>query len=76
MKIFFINGNKEINLNYFLLLCILFNFRDIKKCYDSINPVKLIKILEETDILNDIYLINEYATFNRNKKPIEYLKKK
>lgn len=43
---------------------------DIKKCYDSINPAKLIEIIEKSPLFEEFYLINRYNTYIRNKKPI------
>ena len=43
---------------------------DIKKCYDSIDTSELLKMLEDTRLIEDLYLIFKYNRLYRNKKPI------
>jgi hypothetical protein len=43
---------------------------DIKKCYDSICPSKLLELVEATSLIEDSYLIVKYQRLYRNKRPI------
>ena len=43
---------------------------DIKKCYDSIDTSLLLKFIEETNYIEDLYLILKYNRMYRNKKPL------
>ena len=43
---------------------------DIKKCYDSIDTSLLLKLIEETPFIEDLYLIIKYNRLYRNKKPL------
>ena len=43
---------------------------DIKKCYDSIDTSLLLKIIENTKLIEDLYLIFKYNRLYRNKKPL------
>ncbi|KRX07709.1 hypothetical protein PPERSA_11258 [Pseudocohnilembus persalinus] len=48
---------------------------DIQKCYDSIDQQKLLKIFEQTDLIDPSYLINKYILFTRNKRPLNLQQK-
>ena len=43
---------------------------DIKKCYDSIDTSLLLKMIEQTKLIEDLYLIFKYNRLYRNKKPL------
>lgn len=44
---------------------------DIKKCYDSIDTTKLIKIIQDTPFIDQIYMLVKYLRLYRNKKPLQ-----
>lgn len=43
---------------------------DIKKCYDSICPKRLLEIIKDTPLIEDLYLILKYQRMYRNKRPL------
>ena len=43
---------------------------DIRKCYDSIDTSLLLKIIEYTPLIEDLYMIIKYNRLYRNKKPL------
>jgi len=43
---------------------------DIRKCYDSIDTSLLLKIIEYTPLIEDLYLIIKYNRLYRNKKAL------
>lgn len=43
---------------------------DIMKCYDSISPSKLLDMIKDTPLIEDIYLIIKYQRMYRNKRPL------
>ncbi|EAR90406.3 telomerase reverse transcriptase (macronuclear) [Tetrahymena thermophila SB210] len=43
---------------------------DIKKCYDSIDQMKLLNFFNQSDLIQDTYFINKYLLFQRNKRPL------
>ena len=46
---------------------------DIKKCYDSIDTRKLIKIIQDTPYIEPLYLLVKYLRLYRNKKPLQQI---
>ena len=43
---------------------------DIKKCYDSIDTNMLVRIIEETPLIENTYMLIKYMRIYRNKKPL------
>lgn len=43
---------------------------DIKKCYDSICPSRLLEMIKDTPLIEDLYLIIKYQRMYRNKRPL------
>lgn len=43
---------------------------DIHKCYDSIDTSRLLKFIEESEHIDDLYLVIKYNRLYRNKKAI------
>ena len=43
---------------------------DIHKCYDSIDTSKLLRIIEESPLIDDLYLVIKYNRLYRNKKAV------
>ena len=43
---------------------------DIHKCYDSIDTSKLLRFIEESEHIDDLYLVIKYNRLYRNKKAI------
>ena len=47
---------------------------DIKKCYDSIDTNLLVKIIENTPLIENMYMMVRYLRVYRNKKPLNEVK--
>lgn len=43
---------------------------DIHKCYDSIDTSKLLRMIEESPLIDDLYLVIKYNRLYRNKKAV------
>jgi hypothetical protein len=43
---------------------------DIQKCYDSIDTSRLLRIIEESPLIDDLYLVIKYNRLYRNKKAV------
>ena len=47
---------------------------DIKKCYDSIDTNMLVRIIEDTPLIEHMYMLIRYLRVYRNKKPLNEIK--
>lgn len=43
---------------------------DIRKCYDSIDTSLLLRFIEESPLIDDLYLVIKYNRLYRNKKAL------
>ncbi len=43
---------------------------DIHKCYDSIDTSRLLRFIEESPLIDDLYLVIKYNRLYRNKKAV------